>query len=116
MQWFAVGLGIPLLGLALVSGLNTSSKTTPLPRTPIIVATASDELVSPGNDENVVLTTVDLIAPKPESPPAPEYDTLTLTIRSGDTLGRYVISLCPLQIEASQSRMVGSLEAQRMDT
>lgn len=53
-----------------------------------MMATESDELDLPDRDENVVLATVDLVAPEPESPPAPEYDTLTLTIRSGDTLDK----------------------------
>jgi len=87
MQWFVVGLGIPLLGLALVNGLNTSSETAPPPKTSVMTATERDELDLPGSDENIALATADLVAPESE-PQAPEYDTLTLTIRSGDTLDK----------------------------
>jgi len=88
VQWFAIGLGIPLLGLALVTGLNTSIKTTPPPKTAIMTATHGDELVLPGSNGIAAIPTIDLAVADPESPPDPEYDKLTLTIQSGDTLDR----------------------------
>ncbi len=77
-----VGLGIPLLGLALISTVDTPSQTTPAPETPGMAASmgaevAVQELVA----EPVVYTGEPLVWA-----PQPEYETLTLTIRSGDTM------------------------------
>jgi murein DD-endopeptidase MepM/ murein hydrolase activator NlpD len=82
LQWFVVGLGIPLIGLALVSTIDTPSKTTPLPETAEMVASTGaevpyQELVA----EPVVYTGEPLVWA-----PQPEYETLTLTIRAGDTM------------------------------
>jgi murein DD-endopeptidase MepM/ murein hydrolase activator NlpD len=82
LQWFVVGLGIPLIGLALISTIDTPSKTTPLPETAEMVASTGaevpyQELVA----EPVVYTGEPLVWA-----PQPEYETLTLTIRAGDTM------------------------------
>jgi murein DD-endopeptidase MepM/ murein hydrolase activator NlpD len=84
LQWFAVGLGIPLVGLALVSGLTTSTEAPVSPTTPIMTAT-DDPAV---NVEDQVVATVDSVITPALLPLAPEFDTLTLTIRSGDTLDK----------------------------
>jgi murein DD-endopeptidase MepM/ murein hydrolase activator NlpD len=88
VQWFAVGLGIPLFGIALITGLNTTSKTAVSPDTPIMTATQSDAPDLPDNDEDLVVSPADLVIAEAVTPPVPEYDTLTLTIRSGDTLDK----------------------------
>jgi len=80
LQWFVVGLGIPLLGLALLSTLDFSSDD----RIPVIVepgltATPGDELAS----DDYVVSRVPLVYA-----PEPEYETLTLEIKSGDTLDK----------------------------
>lgn len=85
LQWFVVGLGIPLLGLTLVSTLTpTPNAATPSPQTPGMTAIEGDE-ISPlelaGDLAREDIALIDLL---PE--PLPEYQTLTLTIRSGDTM------------------------------
>jgi len=82
IQWFVVGLGIPLIGLALVSTIDKPSQTTTTPATPEMAASTGaevpyQELVT----EPAVYTGEPLVWA-----PQPEYETLTLTIRSGDTL------------------------------
>ena len=84
LQWFAVGLGIPLIGLALVSGLTTSTEAPVSPPTPTMTAT-EDHAV---NVEDDVVAAVDSVITPALLPLAPEFDTLTLTIRSGDTLDK----------------------------
>ncbi|MDH3374683.1 MAG: peptidoglycan DD-metalloendopeptidase family protein [Gammaproteobacteria bacterium] len=82
LQWFAVGLGIPLIGIAMVSMVDSTTSQAPPLATPVMTASAgaevdTDELV----EEPAVYTGEPLVWA-----PAPEYETLTLTIRSGDTL------------------------------
>ncbi|MDH3266025.1 MAG: peptidoglycan DD-metalloendopeptidase family protein [Gammaproteobacteria bacterium] len=82
IQWFVVGLGIPLIGLALVSTIDKPAQTTPPPEVPEMAASSGaevpyEELVT----EPVVYTGEPLVWA-----PQPEYETLTLTIRSGDTM------------------------------
>ena len=77
-----VGLGIPLIGLALLATIDQPSQTTPPPETPEMAASTGaevphEELVT----EPVIYTGEPLVWA-----PQPEYETLTLTIRSGDTL------------------------------
>lgn len=82
LQWFVVGLGIPLLGLALISTLTPRGEITPPPPTPIMTAIEGDDVtVADSVAEPVIYTGVPLVLA-----PEPEYETLTLTIRSGDTL------------------------------
>jgi murein DD-endopeptidase MepM/ murein hydrolase activator NlpD len=82
IQWFVVGLGIPLIGLALVSTIDKPPQTTPPQETPAMAASTGaevphEELIT----EPAVYTGEPLVWA-----PQPEYETLTLTIRSGDTL------------------------------
>lgn len=83
LQWFAVGLGIPLLGLALVSTLNRSTPVPPLPVEPIMTASDAPAVAAEAPVEHVFaavpLVLVDAINPPP-------YEQLRLTIRRGDTL------------------------------
>jgi murein DD-endopeptidase MepM/ murein hydrolase activator NlpD len=82
LQWFVIGLGIPLLGLALVSTIDKPAQTTPPAGAPEMAASTGaevpyQELVT----EPAVYTGEPLVWA-----PQPEYETLTLTIRSGDTM------------------------------
>jgi murein DD-endopeptidase MepM/ murein hydrolase activator NlpD len=81
LQWFVVGLGIPLLGVALLAKLDTSSDT-PQTAPPGMSASTGAEV---GAAELVAEPFVAPAEPLVWAP-EPDYDTLTLTIRSGDTL------------------------------
>ena len=80
LQWFAVGLGLPILGLGLISLVDDPTVDTPRPPGPTLSA-------EPQPSE---------LAAEPEIyrgeplvwAPEPEYDKLTLTIRQGDTLDK----------------------------
>jgi len=83
LQWFVVGLGIPLLGLAFISFVDVSTESSPLPKTPAMAASDGT-----GINEPPALVAKPVIY---DGEPLvwalePEYETLTLTIRSGDTL------------------------------
>ncbi len=84
LQWFAVGLGIPLIGVALISGLGRDDpRPAPAPETPIVTATedappvfveALPELETP------MVTPVEAVAAEPQ------FDKLVLTVGRGDTM------------------------------
>jgi murein DD-endopeptidase MepM/ murein hydrolase activator NlpD len=84
LLWFAVGLGLPLAGVALLIGLST---TTPQPvpsDTPVMTSTDDvDEVLTDVTeipaDDIVTMTT-------PQPAPTPLYDKLTLTVARGDTM------------------------------
>ena len=78
LQWFVVGLGLPLLGLALISTIDLSDAPTTRSATPIMAATPGTEVAAAAP---AVYSEVPLVLA-----PEPEYQTLTLTIRRGDTL------------------------------
>ena len=80
LQWFGVGLGIPLLGLALLSTVDRSDTAATPVDIPEMSASAGAEVVT---EEPRVFAEVPLVLA-----PEPEYDTLTLTIRRGDTLDK----------------------------
>ena len=81
MQWFVVGLGIPLLGVALLSTFDaTQENVVEAPaQAPGMAATAGE----PFPAEDIVVSDVPLVWA-----PEPEYETLTLEIKSGDTLDK----------------------------
>ncbi len=82
LQWFVVGLGIPLLGLALLSVVDTPTDSALSPLTPAMTASSGAEVaVEEFIDETAIYTGEPLVWA-----PEPEYQHLTLTIRSGDTL------------------------------
>lgn len=82
LQWFVVGLGLPLLGVALLSTIDPSDtpSTTSVTQsaTPMMAATPGAEVAAAAP---VTYSEVPLVLA-----PEPEYQTLTLTIRRGDTL------------------------------
>ncbi|MDX1500023.1 MAG: peptidoglycan DD-metalloendopeptidase family protein [Woeseiaceae bacterium] len=83
-MWFAVGLGIPLLALGLAGLVDR-----PAPP-PAMVAEAPSLTAAPPEHTTPVAAPVEpVISPIPlVLLPEPEFDTLTLTIRSGDTLDK----------------------------
>jgi murein DD-endopeptidase MepM/ murein hydrolase activator NlpD len=82
LQWFVVGLGLPLLGLALLSVVDTPTDSALSPLTPAMTASAGAEVaMEEFIDETAIYTGKPLVWA-----PEPEYQHLTLTIRSGDTL------------------------------
>ena len=91
LQWFAVGLGIPLAGLMLFSALSEQKPRPVTPGTPVIAAV--DDV--PNQTENAEYIADPYTVPErslvlldPELIPVPQYDELNLTIRRGDTLDR----------------------------
>jgi murein DD-endopeptidase MepM/ murein hydrolase activator NlpD len=90
LQWFAVGLGLPLIGVALVTGLSSSDPKPSLPDTPEMTATKSAEpLIATGVDpEELILPTAATEEPVITAESEPEFDTLVLTVGRGDTMER----------------------------
>jgi hypothetical protein len=84
IQWFAVGLGIPLMGIALVTGLGTSEPKPALPETPVIVA--ADTAVLSVEELDAADITRDAIQPEVVPEPEPVFDRLSLTVGRGDTM------------------------------
>lgn len=95
LLWFIVGLGLPLMGVALIPTLRYASGNVPLqsaqPAPGALPEMTATEPVSP--DEIFGLTADSHIATgethdfhPPLILPAPEYDSILLTIKSGDTL------------------------------
>ena len=82
LQWFAVGLGLPLLGLGLLSSLDrTPTIEQQPPHPPGMTATAGEEVAVEELVDNYVVSPIPLVLL-----PEPDYDQLTLTIQRGDTL------------------------------
>ena len=82
LQWFGVGLGIPLLGLALLSVVDAPVSEKPVTDLAGLTATAGAEVSTAELvDEPLVFADEPLVWA-----PEPEYEKITLTIRSGDTL------------------------------
>ena len=82
LQWFAVGLGIPLVGVALITGLSTTDPQPAVPDTPQMTATDDEPLLLPEVVEIPESQAPDVAMPAPE----PEYDRLVLTVGRGDTM------------------------------
>jgi murein DD-endopeptidase MepM/ murein hydrolase activator NlpD len=82
LQWFAVGLGIPLLAVLLLNTLTTPPEPAAPPSEPVMTASADAapiEAILPVVTDSPALTT-----PVPE--PVPEFDQLLLKVGKGDTL------------------------------
>ena len=90
LQWFAVGLGLPLVGVALITGLGSSDPKPALPDTPEMTATRSAELsiATDVDAKERVLPTATIPEPFIEAEPEPQFDTLVLTVGRGDTMER----------------------------
>jgi murein DD-endopeptidase MepM/ murein hydrolase activator NlpD len=82
LQWFAVGLGVPLIAVALLS--TSDDDTIPAPVSPVPVMSASSDepiILPPAAEELSVTETSALLLG-----PLPELDKLVLTVGSGDTM------------------------------
>ena len=89
LQWFTVGLGIPLAGLALVSAVETAPPATPPAEMPAIMTSSDSSIVTlPTADGSLAVALPTLIEPEPEPEPLPEFEQITLEIRRGDTLDK----------------------------
>ncbi len=82
LWWFAVGFGIPLAGVALISALGTNDIPQPVAEEPVL--TAADSAPLPVEDIDAADIIDDVLEPPP--PPEPEYDRLTLKVGRGDTM------------------------------
>jgi murein DD-endopeptidase MepM/ murein hydrolase activator NlpD len=91
LQWFVVGLGIPLAGLAFVSQLTTTSPPAAAPPEPVMVATDVvdydvEEPVESAEFVELVYAETPLVLVDAINPPP--YQQLNLTIGRGDTLDK----------------------------
>lgn len=84
LWWFAAGLGIPLLGIALVTGLSTDAPLPPVTDSPMM--TSPNAVALPVDEMDAAAITSDVLEPVIEIEPDPEYDKLTLTVGRGDTM------------------------------
>ena len=84
LWWFAAGLGVPLLGITLFTGLNTDAPLPPVADTPEI--TSSNAVALPVDEMDPAAITSDVLEPEIEIEPEPQYDKLTLQIGRGDTM------------------------------
>jgi murein DD-endopeptidase MepM/ murein hydrolase activator NlpD len=87
MQWFAVGVGLPLIGVALITGLSSNDPQPATVDTPVMTATDTAEplIVDTVDDEELASSpSAPIVAPEPE----PQFDTLVLTVGRGDTMER----------------------------
>lgn len=82
LQWFAVGLGIPLIAVALVSLLNDASPQAPKIIAPSISASIDEPPVVPPVDAADLLQEAAALIAEP----IPTFDTLVLRVASGDTM------------------------------
>ena len=83
--WFALGVVLPVIAVATFSMLTATPDPQPVAQPPGMVATdaPSTTAMSP---EPVLPAIETEAAPEVTEPPPPEYQTLALTIRKGDTL------------------------------
>ena len=82
--WFVAGLGIPLLGIALVTGLSTNDPLPPISDTPVM--TSANTVALPVDEMDAAAITSDVLEPEIEVEPELDYDRLTLTVGRGDTM------------------------------
>jgi murein DD-endopeptidase MepM/ murein hydrolase activator NlpD len=84
LQWFAVGLGIPLAGVALISGLARFESHPPTTEEHVMMAADAVPVAMAVEDMEAETITSDVLEPAP--PPPLEYDRLTLKVGRGDTM------------------------------
>ena len=84
LWWFAAGLGIPLFGVALVTGLNTDDPLPPVSDTPVM--TSANSVALPVDEMDPAAITSDVLEPEIVVEPEPEFDQATLTVGRGDTM------------------------------
>ncbi len=82
LQWFAVGLGVPLVAVALISSLDETAPLEQKFSAPTISASVDQPIIVPPVDPAVLLQEAAALMPAP----VPEFDKLVLRITSGDTM------------------------------
>ena len=82
LQWFAVGLGIPLLAVALISTLNKSTPQQPTASAPAMTVSDDEPIIVPQVDQAELMLQAEALMPEP----APTFDKLVLNVASGDTM------------------------------
>ena len=81
-----VGLGIPLIGVALISRLDTDDPKPPVTDTPVMRAVDESPLTIEEMDAEEI--TADVVEPEIILEPEPVFDKLTLKVGRGDTMER----------------------------
>ncbi len=84
LWWFAVGLGIPLAGIALITGLSTNDPRLPATNEPVMTSAGAPAV--PIDEIDAAEITSDVLEPEVILEPEPEFDKLTLTVGRGDTM------------------------------
>ena len=84
LQWFAAGLGIPLIAVLLVNAATNEKPAEPVPATPEMRASNDAPVEMLAIENSALEAQFATLASAPE--PEPEYDTVTLTVRNGDTM------------------------------
>ena len=84
LQWFVVGLGIPLIGVALLKAFSIDAPPTPVPQEAVM--TAVDD--APPTLELTEELDIEALEPEIVPEPEPEFDRLVLTVGRGDTMER----------------------------
>jgi murein DD-endopeptidase MepM/ murein hydrolase activator NlpD len=82
LQWFAVGLGVPLIAVTLVNTLDQNAPETPASSPPVMSASPDELPVIPPVDQAALMEEVAALQPEP----VPEFDKLVLNFTSGDTM------------------------------
>jgi murein DD-endopeptidase MepM/ murein hydrolase activator NlpD len=82
LQWFAAGLGIPLIAVALVSTLDKTTPQIPKASAPVMMAAVDEPPVVPYIDQAAVIEEVTTLM----AGPVPVFDQLVLNVASGDTM------------------------------
>ena len=86
LSWFAVGVGIPLIGVALITGLGTDDPQPPATDTPVM--RAADESPLTVEEMDAAEITAAVVEPEVIPEPEPVFDRLTLKVGRGDTMER----------------------------
>jgi len=82
IQWFAVGLGIPLIAVTLMNTLDRESPEEPVGGAPVMSASSDEPLVVPPVDQAKLMEEIADLLPEP----VPEFEKLVLNVASGDTM------------------------------
>jgi murein DD-endopeptidase MepM/ murein hydrolase activator NlpD len=82
LQWFAVGLGLPLIAVALVSTLDKTTPQLPQASAPVMMAAVDEPPFVPHVDEAELLEEAAALL----AGPVPEFAELVLNVSSGDTM------------------------------
>jgi len=82
LQWFAVGLGIPLIAVTLMNTLDEPASEAPVTDTPVLRSAPGEAPVVPTIEQAAMIEEVAALLPEP----VPEFEKLVLNVNSGDTM------------------------------